>query len=196
MLTKIIAGIICFLSTHYGYSQKEQWFVKASFLKESFFYPAGINFTTPFHPGFFIGVENHIIRSAKWSNYFGGGLGFYHHPYFQNGLLLIGEYGWGYQLIPNLQISGSGIAGYLHVFQPTEVYELQDGEYVKVKNLGKPNALLGINVGVAYVLDASEKYALVLDYSSMASGPFNIYNGMPVIPITFIRLGVKMKFKQ
>lgn len=193
MLRKIVAGVICFLCFHYGFCQTDNWFIKTSLLKESFFYPSVTNFTKPLHPGFSVGIEKQISSTTNWSTHYTGDVGFYHHKYFQNGLFVMAGHGWGYQLLNKLTISASGVIGYLHTFRPTEVYELQNGSYVKAKNFGKPNALIGINLAMSYALGHTEKYHLQLDYGSMVNGPFNVSYGAPVVPITFARFGIKIK---
>lgn len=177
MRKMILAAVITLLSFNNCFSQESEWLMKASLLKESFFYPSGINFTAPMHPGFAIGIEKQTFISDKWTKHLTVDVGFYHHKYFQNGLFLLGGYGWGYKPISKLQVTGSVALGYLHIFRPTEVYELHNGSYVKANNLGKPNAMLGIDVGLIYAIDPAEKYLIAIDYKPLVNGPFNIAYG-------------------
>jgi hypothetical protein len=179
------------------FAQKEEWKFGISTIKESFFYPSKQNFSTPYHPGFSMLAER-VIKSRDKSNKllsFEGG--FYHHKFFQNGIFLLTGLTYLYPIKEKLKVSWGPRIGYLHTFSPSGKYRLINGEFQQIKDWGRPTGMAGLVLGVEYPIlnldDLNKVIDLFFNYQILIEGPFAPSAGVPVVPHTFLSLGVKTK---
>lgn len=189
-------GIIL-LTISQAHAQQSEWKFGISTIKESFFYPSKSNFSAPYHPGFSILGERLIKARAKSEKVLSLEGGFYHHKYFQNGIFLLGGLNYRYPIKSKLKVSWGPRLGYLHTFSPSGKYRHSDGEYKQVKDLGRPTGMAGLALGVEYPIINSKDLNKVIDlffnYQVLVEGPFAPSAGVPVVPHTFLSLGIKTK---
>ncbi|MEQ9297902.1 MAG: hypothetical protein RIF33_05030 [Cyclobacteriaceae bacterium] len=179
------------------YAQKEEWKFGISTIKESFFYPSKHNFSAPYHPGFSMLGERVIKERNKSSKILSFEAGFYHHKYFQNGIFLLGGLNYLYPIKSKLKLSWGPRLGYLHTFSPSGKYRHMDGEFNQIKDWGRPTGLAGLAFGTEYPIinadDLDKSIDLFINYQILVEGPFAPSAGVPVVPHTFLSLGVKTK---
>ena len=78
--------------------------------------------------------------------------------------------------------------GYLHSIPGTDRFELNDdGEYEKIKNLGRAQGMGKISFSGLYRVNSS--YSLSLNYGVIMQGPF-VKSYVPLLPYNTIQLGV------
>tara|TARA_R110000796_G_scaffold77584_2_gene173155 strand:- start:11826 stop:12437 length:612 start_codon:yes stop_codon:yes gene_type:complete len=173
------------------------WQFGISTIKESFFYPSKHNFIGPYHPGFSLIAEKQIKELKKSNKILSLETGFYHHKYFQNGVFLLSGLNYEFRLKGRLKLRWGPRLGYLHAFSPTGRYKLKDGEFKQIKDWGRPTALAGLAIGASYPIlnkDEPDKAVdLFFNYQVLVEGPFAPGAGVPVVPHTFLALGIKTK---
>ena len=173
-------------------AQPTDWSYSIGFLSQSFFYPSKYTLQGPIHPGVIAGVEINLKDKPRVDRLLTAEVGFYHHDYFQNGAFVIGGYQFNTNPVGDLYVWGQPQLGYLHTFSPTGEWELQSGSYEKVRS-GHPAAIAGLALGVDYQLIPTYQTKISLSYRAMVEGPFALNYGVPVVPHTFITLGLKSK---
>ncbi len=193
MLCSILL-LICFQTNA---QKSEGWKFGMSLMKESFFYPSISNFIAPYHPGLSVVGEKMIKTKEKSQQVFSLEGGFYHHKYFQNGLFFLAGINYQYPLKSKLKLRWGPRIGYLHTFSPTGRYSHIDGEFRQVKDWGRPTVLAGVAIGAEYPIihanDSDKAIDLFFNYQVLVEGPFAPGAGVPVVPHTFLSLGVKTK---
>ncbi len=78
--------------------------------------------------------------------------------------------------------------GYLHSIPGTERFELNDqGEYEKIKNIGRAQASVKFSISAAYALNRD--LHLTLNYGVLGQLPF-VKSYVPLLPYNTIQLGL------
>lgn len=78
--------------------------------------------------------------------------------------------------------------GYLHSIPGTERFELNDqGEYEKIKNIGRAQAGVKFSISAAYAL--SKGIRLSVNYGVLGQLPF-VKSYVPLLPYNTIQLGI------
>ena len=164
----------------------------SGYLKESFFYPSKHNFGSPLHPGVTIGFEKLLKDKTRVDQLLTAEIGFYHHDYLQNGLFVLGGYQFRSNPISNIFAWVQPQLGYLHTWSPSGEFKLEDGQYVATKS-GHPSAFAGLTLGLDYQIIPAYESKVFVSYRMMVEGPFALEYGVPVVPHTFLSIGLKSK---
>ncbi|MCR9249159.1 MAG: hypothetical protein NXI20_01995 [bacterium] len=166
--------------------------IHLEFNKQSFYLPAAENFGGTFHPGVSGGIDFLRKEDGKKSRYLTTELGFYKHEYFQNSIYLLGGFTFQRDLGERFSWNYQPKAGYMHVFSPTKEFELVNGEY-KQKKGGRATGMFGVSVGLDYTILPKASTKLSLSYQLLAEGPFAARWGVPIVPHTFLSIGIKTR---
>lgn len=194
MKRTILTIAICTVIALQMANAQKTWRLGVSTFKESFFYPSLDNFSGPYHPGVSVVADKVLKVRRNSTKLLSLEAGFYHHDYFQTGLFLLAGLNYAYPIKEKLVLRWGPRLGYLHTFSPTGIYERKNGEFQQVKDFGRPTGLAGVTLGMEYpiiTMGSSETIDLFLDYQILVEGPFAPAAGVPVVPHTFIGLGLK-----
>jgi hypothetical protein len=156
--------------------------------------PVGQFFSTPVHIGGTAGAEfrynshpaNQWFQTAK--------LGFSYHQYVQSTVQLYSEAGYRRAIWKGTAAEFRLGAGYLHAIPDTEIFKLKDGQYEKKTNLGRPQAMAGVALGISYTQQkAANPLRFFVDYQFYMQMPF-VKSYVPLMPNTLLHVGVGVPF--
>lgn len=164
--------------------------ISFSLLNESLAFP----FTrfSPIHPGAELGLtflqQDRNKSMTQWNAYLGG----FYHENVETALYLKGEFLYRYQVHPNVGMDLMGGLGYVHHFYPGTLYEVngETGDFTEVQQFGKARAMAELGIGITYTNDS--RFEPFVKQSFAVKSPFA--NGIPVIPHSFLKVGVSYKF--
>lgn len=149
----------------------------------------GSVFTTPVHPGLSVGTEfrynqhplNQWFQTAK--------LGVSYHQYVQTAVQLYSELGYRRAIWRGMAAETRLGAGYLHAFSNTEVFSLKDRSYDKKANLGRPQFMGSMALGLSYQLQKGQHPPrFFVDYQFFLQMPF-VKSYVPLLPNTALHIG-------
>ena len=146
----------------------------------------------PFHPGVSVGTEfrynenekNHLFQTVR--------LAYTFHRYVQQTLQLYSEFGYRRQLGLRWDLEGRIGGGYLHAFPHGGIFsQNSNGQYEKVSNWGRPQAMLSLAGGPGYrVAGTPEKpVRIFLHYQVYMQMPF-VPGYVPLLPNTALHVGL------
>lgn len=155
---------------------------------ESISYP--FSRVSPVHPSIQIGTSFRKRIKEKSERNYNLYLGFYHHKDVENGIYLRGEYAHTFIIAKKVGITLPIGLGYLHTFYPGELFsQNDDGSFSKVNQLGRTHIMATTGIGLSY--RGFEKIEPYIQHDFMAQYPFG--KTIPLLPHSFVRLGVKFK---
>jgi hypothetical protein len=146
---------------------------------------------SPIHPGAEVGMtfweKNKTRSSQRWNAVLGG----YYHQRVETAFYLQGQYQYQWFLLPYLGVDLTGGLGYLHSFYPADLYEQNatTGKYQAVSQIGRPHGIAELGLGLTFT--NSSRIEPYIRQSMMVEAPFA--NGIPVIPHSFLKVGVNVK---
>jgi hypothetical protein len=145
---------------------------------------------SPVNPGIQIGTSLRKRVKAKSERNYNIHLGFYHHKDIENGIYLRGEYAHTFIVAKKLGVMLPVGLGYLHTFYPGELFsQNSDGSFSKVTQTGRAHVIATAGIGLSYRgFKEFEPYIL---HDVMVQYKFS--EASPLLPHSFIRLGVKFK---
>ncbi len=190
MNKRLIIVIICLLGfKSYGQETRR---LSVAVLSESMAFP----FTryTPIHPGMEVGYtlketdKPGLITATNLS------MGWYYHARVENAFYVRTEWAWQFKLNDAFTADLYSGIGYMHVFYPGELYELNSssGEFEKIKQTGRPHALGTIGVGFTYRNSSFCDPFIRQDLG--IESPFA--NGIPVMVHSFLKIGTHIKINR
>jgi hypothetical protein len=103
-----------------------------------------------FNPVFIVGAEHNLKSWGGWRLYQTANVGYFQHYWWMTGLFLDTELGIGRELPFGFNTDLRLGVGYLHYFWRRKVLELEDGEYVQVRNWGKPSVMVPLSMVLGY----------------------------------------------
>ncbi len=145
-------------------------------------------FYTNFHP--YVTVGTGLVWSEKgkhaWEQTFN--LGYIYHRFVQHSIPLFTETVYRLNTGKNFALRAHLGVGYLHSIPGTDRFELNDdGEYEKIKNLGRAQGMGKISFSGLYRVNSS--FSLSLNYGVILQGPF-VKSYVPLLPYNTIQLGL------
>jgi hypothetical protein len=145
-------------------------------------------FYTNYHP--FITIGGGLVLQEKgkhaWEQTFN--LGYIYHRFVQHSIPLFTETVYRFNTGKNFALRAHLGVGYLHSIPGTDRFELNDdGEYEKITNLGRAQAMAKISFSGLYRV--SKDFSLSLNYGVLMQGPF-VQSYVPLLPYNTIQLGV------
>ncbi|WMJ74768.1 hypothetical protein RCC89_16560 [Cytophagaceae bacterium ABcell3] len=143
---------------------------------------------TPLHPGFSIGTLHYWLEREKVSIYQTFRLGYFYHRFSQHAVQLYTEPSFRFKIVGGLGLNTRIGAGYLHSWPDTEVFVLENGEYRKQTNLGRPQIMGSFSFGPEYDFEA-QGLKVFIDYQFWVQAPF-VRQYVPVLPNSAIHIGI------
>jgi len=145
-------------------------------------------FYTNYHP--FITLGARLVwrekRNHAWEQSIN--LGYIYHRFVQHSIPLFTETIYRYDLNTLFSMRAHLGVGYLHSIPGTERFELNDqGEYEKIKNIGRAQAGVKFSISAAYAL--SKGIRLSVNYGVLGQLPF-VKSYVPLLPYNTIQLGI------
>lgn len=145
-------------------------------------------FYTNYHPYTTVGARLVWKEKGKhaWEQSFS--LGYIYHRFVQHSIPLLTETIYRYDFNRAFSMRAHLGVGYLHSIPATARFELNDqGEYEKIKNLGRAQAGLKFSISASYALDSD--WQLSLNYGVLGQMPF-VKSYVPLLPYNSIQLGI------
>lgn len=148
----------------------------------------------PIHPGLEAGTEFRLGKSdgSKWFQSLK--LGGYHHRLSQTAIMIYSETGFRPVIYRRLYGEARLGAGYLHAIPDLQIFELADDSYRKKTNLGRPQFMASLALGLGWRLkpqtDSPRVFVAMQCFFQM---PF-IRSYVPVLPNTALHAGVSLPF--
>ena len=173
---------------------KKQFPLEASFINHAVTMPFDGIVLKPIHPGFNLGTE-YVYTQGRWGRFFQSlQVGYYYNKYNAKALFLLTGAGYRYTFRFGLYAdAGLGI-GYLHSFHPTEIFA-QDGsgEYVRVKDSGKPAFVAFVSLGLGWDFSARIGWpvCLFVRYQPYIQTPYNPTSS--IFPQALFHFGVRVQ---
>jgi len=150
--------------------------------------------TKEYHPGFEIGTGFSWQAKEKHEWFQAFRFGYSYHRFVQHSISLYSEFGYRYRFLKSFSAESSLGAGYLHAIPDVDVFVLKpDGTYKKKTNLGHPQAMACLSVGVDKKI-TSGGTTIFLNYQQRLQFPF-IKSYVPLLPSNLVMLGVTFKLK-
>lgn len=145
-------------------------------------------FYSNYHPYITVGTALVWTEKGKhaWEQTFN--LGYIYHRFVQHSIPIFTETIYRLNTGKNFALRAHLGVGYLHSIPGTDRFELNDdGEYEKIKNLGRAQGMGKISFSGLYRVNSS--YSLSLNYGVIMQGPF-VKSYVPLLPYNTIQLGV------
>lgn len=145
-------------------------------------------FYTNYHPYTTVGARLVWKEKGKhaWEQSFS--LGYIYHRFVQHSIPLLTEIIYRYDFNASFSMRAHLGAGYLHSVPATARFELNaQGEYEKIKNLGRAQAGVKFSISASYVLNSDLQ--LSLNYGVLGQLPF-VKSYVPLLPYNSIQLGI------
>ncbi len=145
-------------------------------------------FYTNYHPFTTLGVRMiwQEKRKHAWEQSFN--LGYLYHRFVQHSIPLFTEIIYRYDFNKTFCVRTHLGVGYLHSIPDTDRYKLNDqGEYEKIRNLGRAQAGLKFSISAAYSIN--KELQLSLNYGVLGQLPF-VKSYVPLLPYNSIQLGI------
>ena len=154
----------------------------------------GSVFTTPVHPGLSAGTEFRYNRHPLHQWFQTAKVGVSYHQYMQTAVQLYSEFGYRQAIWRGTAAEMRLGAGYLHAFSSTEVFSLKDRSYDKKANLGRPQFMGSISLGLSYQLPKGQNPPrFFVDYQFFLQMPF-VKSYVPLLPNTALHVGAAIPF--
>ena len=187
---RTLALLVFLLGTTLLAAQKIESF-SVAVMNESIAFP----FTRyiPVHPGIEFGATFWNKEKEHSNRYLSAYAGGFYHEKVETGFYLRAEYLFAFEIVNGLYVDVPLGAGYLHTVYPAELYEQnpETGAFEEVSQFGRPHGLVTAGVGVRYT--GATRVQPFIRQELAVETPFA--NGFPVIPHTFLKLGVNVKIK-
>lgn len=145
-------------------------------------------FYTNYHPFTTMGARLVWKEKGKhaWEQSFN--LGYIYHRFVQHSIPLFTETIYRYDFNKSFSMRAHLGVGYLHSIPATDRFELNDqGEYDKIRNLGRAQASIKFSISAAYVI--AQDIQLTLNYGVLGQLPF-VKSYVPLLPYNTIQLGI------
>jgi hypothetical protein len=164
--------------------------ISFAFMNENIHYKAkGFN---NFNPGAEIGFALKKKDKKYFFNEFNIYVGGFYHKKVETAFYLRGDYAFGIKLQDVLAVDLHGGLGYMHTFYPGHLYEQNNtGDFKKINQTGRSHAIVNVGIGITVLKTGSIQP--FIKYELMGETPFA--NGIPFVPHTFLKLGIKYNFK-
>ncbi len=145
-------------------------------------------FYTNYHPFTTVGARLVWKEKGKHAWEQGFNLGYLYHRFVQHSLPLITEIIYRYDFNVSWSMRAHFGIGYLHSIPGSDRFRLNDqGEYEKIKNLGRAQAGVKFSVSAAYAIN--KEVVLTLNYGVLGQMPF-VKSYVPLLPYNSIQLGI------
>jgi len=145
-------------------------------------------FYTSYHPFTTLGARLVWKEKGKhaWEQSFN--LGYIYHRFVQHSIPLFTETIFRFDFNRSFSMRAHLGVGYLHSIPGTDRFKLNDqGEYEKIKNLGRAQAGVKFSISAAYALNRNLQ--LSLNYGVLGQLPF-VKSYVPLLPYNSIQLGI------
>ncbi len=149
------------------------------------------------HPGLQVGYEHTLRQAGRRQWLLRAQAGVFYHRFIQTAVPLTaqGVLQWAPSRKPDARLrleAGLGL-GYCHSFPLTAVFKLQDnGTYARTERAGRPLVTFSLAPGLAYRLDAADRWRLALRYQIMLQAPF-VPQYVPMLPYNSLQLGLSYR---
>lgn len=154
----------------------------------------GSVFTTPVHPGLSVGTEFRYNLHPLRQWFQTAKLGVSYHQYVQTAVQLYSEFGYRQAIWRGTAAEMRLGAGYLHAFSNTEVFSLKDRSYDKKANLGRPQFMGSVALGLSYRLPKGQHPPrFFVDCQFFLQMPF-VKSYVPLLPNTALHVGAAVPF--
>lgn len=138
-----------------------------------------------------IGIEKKWREKLNHSSYQTIDVGYFHNSSSGSGYMIISNYGHRYPLLKSFYGSAEVGGGFIHLFRPNAVYELNaNGQYEQVKDWGKIHPVVDFNFLVGY---QPNRFGVYLEYNILTEF---LYNKDAIFyPQTLSSIGVRYNLK-
>lgn len=118
-------------------------------------------------------------------------IGYFYHRYVQHAIPLYLNFGYRYRISDHFLAETSLGAGYLQSVPATAQLELENGDYIKSKGIGRIQAMTMFSLGLGYTpnLRASKPIRIFTAYRQMAQMPF-VKSYVPLLPYSSFMIGI------
>jgi hypothetical protein len=145
-------------------------------------------FTVPVHPGLSVGMEFYYNTNPKNRLFQTAKIGFSHHRFVQNSLMLYTEFGYRRAIWKGLGAEISVGGGYIHAFPHTEIFQLENGVYQQQPGIGRSQGMGGATLGLGYQLPTQRPVRLFAAYQFYLQFPF-VKQYVALLPVTALHVG-------
>lgn len=145
-------------------------------------------FTVPVHPGISAGMEFYYNTNPKNRLFQTAKIGFSHHRFVQNSLMLYTEFGYRRAIWKGIGAEISVGGGYIHAFPHTEIFQLENGIYQQQNNIGRAQGMGGASLGLGYQLPVERPVRLFVAYHFYLQFPF-VKQYVTLLPVTALHFG-------
>lgn len=147
-------------------------------------------FTSKYHAGISAGIVKNIDDKKKSTFYYDLKLGIYSHRFIQTGIQLYGDIGYRYKFPKNFFAAHELGLGYLHAIVHQSSFKAdENGNYTKVKSIGKPQFLISLNFKVGKQIKiAKTQGRAFISYQPWFQMPY-INSYVPLLPNNSFHLG-------
>jgi hypothetical protein len=161
--------------------------------KASFPFQGMIN--SPIHPGISVGTEIAYKKGKNGKLFQTINAGYFNNKFNAKAIFLLSEFGYRQSL--KMGVFGDVFLGlgYIHSFHPRPIYSLNShGVYEKLKDKGKPAALISAAMGLGYDFNRITNWPLsiFLKYQYALQGPHNLDS--PLWPNSMLHVGFRILF--
>ncbi|MEC7755038.1 MAG: hypothetical protein VYB44_13500 [Bacteroidota bacterium] len=149
---------------------------------------------TPLHPGMEMSYELNEKKHTNRLSNMNLQLGWYFHRKVENAFYLKAEWAVSFKISDSFTADVYYGAGYMHVFYPGKVYELNpdSGTFESIKQTGRPHLLANAGLGFTYRNSSALEPFIRQDFA--IETPFA--NGIPVMVHSFLKAGTHIKLQQ
>jgi len=145
-------------------------------------------FYSQWHPGITVSTGFDWKTKEKSSLNQSFKLGYMHHRYVQNSILLYTEIGKRFKPNDKLGLSIAIGGGYLHMIPGDEQFRKNNnGDWQKIKLKARPQVMLSLSLGVDYKITTSGIRAFIR-YQNMLQTPF-VPGYVPLLPYNVLHVG-------
>lgn len=182
----LLAGICFILSLPLLEAQKDR-LISLSLFNAGTQLPGQL-FTVPVHPGVGAGMEFYYNTNPKNRFFQTAKIGFSHHRFVQNSVLLYTELGYRRMVWKGIGAEISIGGGYIHAFPHTEIFQLDNGVYQQKPGIGHAQGMGGATIGLGYQLPAQRPLRFFIAYQFYLQFPF-VKQYVALLPVTALHVG-------
>lgn len=154
------------------------------------------------HPGLMAGIELRYRQTHRSKFFQTFNTGFFYNQFNGTGIMVTTDAGYRYNTKFRLSADVSLGLGYLRMYHPAAIYELdQSGTYRRTKDKGQSSALYSFAVGTGYTLRTGRFFTLTpfIRYQYSLQSPYGnpdfIDRDIKVFPHAALHIGSRIQLK-
>ncbi|MBT3243126.1 MAG: hypothetical protein HN352_08245 [Bacteroidetes bacterium] len=148
-------------------------------------------FAFPVHSSFHFGLQRSWSQSSSSPFYQTVDLSIYENASAGSGYLILSHSGYQTPSLFDLSAIFELGAGFAHLFRPKRLFELNEGSFTEIVDLGQIKPGFSLKVGLDYTV---KQLSIFVRYEILSLLKYN--EDIKVLPMTFLNLGLKYNLKK